>query len=192
MPRILSVDLASRFSAAMVRDTDTGEVLWQGDSAKDSGIEWAHRVGAAALGWQTDLILIEDIPYGINSQQQIKSALRMQGMVIYACQSVLDKTRFVNPSTWQAAYPGVKYRVGGTEKERIHAAMLGARELGYVPPDLLTPYLSSLNGKRPLKKITGPIAKTMTDYVDAFLINHWAEKNFDALWTMNQVQPAYV
>lgn len=196
---VLTVDLASKFSACNV--SDGGGVLCEFDSAGLSAFEFAKKIRDAAVKFNVDLILIEDVPYGISSQAMVKPVLRLQGVVITVLHLHLHKILFVNPSTWQKAYPGVATAPKGTPKNqrdfvRSEAARLAALERGYTPPDLVARYVASLpEGTRVLKKHTNPLVKSMTDYVDAFLMNDWAQRlgSFEAVASQpSGVQPVFI
>lgn len=174
MTRVLSVDLAARYSAACVLD-DNGLVDWQGNSGHWATVGWAEVLAGLASAFSVDLILVEDVPYGISSQKMVKDVLRLQGMLIATLwrEGLLDKTLWINPATWQRQYPGV---ARGKPEDRIEAARVAAAQLDYVAPDLVKPYLDSVpEGKRPLQKFIKPLEKQMTDHVDAFLIGRWAQ-----------------
>jgi hypothetical protein len=176
---LITVDLASKFSAVMVRST-WGEVICQFDSSGMTAFEFVDKILAAVLKYKPELILVEDVPYGISSQAQTKPVTRLQGILILALRQHLDKVYFLNPSTWQKKYPGVGTAPRTIPKKdrdayRIEAARAHAEGLGYTPPDLVAQYVASLpEGTRVLKKNTNPLAKSMTDYVDAFLMTDWA------------------
>jgi hypothetical protein len=175
---VLSVDLASKFSAACVNDE--AEVRREFDSSGMSALQFAMKLSRTADEFDVDLILIEDVPYGISSQAMVKPVLRLQGILLLALHRHFSKILFVNPSTWQKEYPGVARAPKGMskaegEKFRIEAARKAAEERGYSPPDLVAQYVASLpEGTKVLKKHTNPLEKIQTDYVDAFLMSDWA------------------
>jgi len=197
----LSVDLASKFSAAMLRDS-AGEVHWQGDSGGQSPKKWISTL--KNLVWiaenkpefreQELHMLVEDIPYGISNQAMTKPATRLQGMLMQA----IDRDfYFINPSTWQKEYPGVARAPKGMSKTegakyRINAAKTEAQVLGYHAPDLVAKWQLENPTLKPLKKYTNPLEKQMTDYVDAFLINDWLIRHKDEYTTLTGVQLAMI
>lgn len=169
----ITVDLAAKFSAYNVMDSKY-KVHREGDSRGKSAFEFVDEIIEAVVKYEPDLILVEDVPYGISSQAMVKPVLRLQGILIHALGQVdaLDLTLFVNPSTWQKEYKGV---ARGPALERIEAARFHADFMGYQPPNLVAAYIASLpEGKRVLKKDTNPLEKTMTDYIDAFLMARWS------------------
>lgn len=186
------MDLAAKFSAASVVD-ENGQVHWEADSSGLTAFQWTTVVTFSAYTWEPDLILIEDVPYGISSQAMVKPVLRLQGMLILALvqRELLDGVVFVNPSTWQKTYPGV---ARGKAEDRIEAARVAALELGYTPPPLTRDYLASLDGKKPLRKHLAPLEKTMTDYIDSHLMARWAFtfEDFDQLRGQSGVQSVYI
>ena len=194
---ILTVDLASKYSAAILRDSD-GKVYHQFDSGGQSALHFADQVASAEKFYDPEVVLIEDVPYGISSQSMTKPVLRLQGAIIHAMATELDKVLWINPSTWQKAYPGVGTAPKGMAKAagaafRIQAALDHAERLGYTPPDLVAAYIESLpEGTKVLKKHTSPLEKTMTDYVDAFLMNHWAHEHIETLFDMTGVQKTFI
>lgn len=196
----LSIDLAAKFSAAVLRDS-TGKVRWQGDSRKDSPVVWVQRLGhVVALAKDEDediLVLVEDVPYGISNQAMVKPVLRLQGMLILELIHFSVYPYFINPSTWQSDYPGVGRAPKGLSKAdalkyRVEKAAEYARELGYEPPDLVAEWQTENPDLRPLKKYTNPLEKGMTDYVDAFLMNDWLQRNKEDFRTRSGVQIAYI
>lgn len=193
----LTVDLASKFSAAVLRD-DTGQVRWQGDSTGKSAKEWVLTLQKVSHGimfkGEEIKILVEDVPYGISSQAMTKPVTRLQGMLILA----LDREfHFINPSTWQKDYEGVGRAPKGLSKTegakyRIAKAAEHAKALGYEAPDLVAQWQEKNPDLKPLKKYTGPLEKNMTDYVDAYLMNDWLVRHVDEYTTLSGVQVAYI
>lgn len=169
----LTVDLAAKFSAYNVMDSNY-EVHREGDSRGKSAFQFVEELVSAVVDFEPDLILVEDVPYGISSQAMVKPVLRLQGILIHALGQIdaLDHTIFVNPSTWQKEYKGV---ARGPALDRIEAARFHADFMGYQPPNLVAEHIAALpEGKRVLKKDTNPLEKTMTDYIDAFLMARWS------------------
>jgi hypothetical protein len=194
----LSVDLASKFSAAILRD-ETGQVRWQADSAGKTANEWVDTLAAVAdrISQNFELhILVEDVPYGVSSQAMTKPATRLQGMLMHAMGTI--EFYFINPSTWMKDYEGVARAPKGMTKAeslkyRDAKALEHATRLGYEPPDLIQKYKDSLpEGTKVLKKNTDPLAKSMTDYVMAFLINDWLQRHVDEYKTLTGVQPPLI
>lgn len=180
---VLTVDLASKFSAVCVRSTFAAHpsgVLCEFDSSGVSAFLFAKKIADAVAEYQPHLILIEDVPYGISSQAMVKPVLRLQGILLLALHRHIGKILFVNPSTWQKEFPGVARAPKGltkaqAEASRIEAARVAAEKAGYAPPDLVAQYVASLpEGAKVLKKNTNPLVKQMTDFVDAFLMSEWA------------------
>lgn len=190
----LTVDLASKFSAAILRDA-SGKVLWQADSGSFTAQEWVDKLAklVCAIAPRHDLhILVEDVPYGISNQAMVKPVLRLQGMLIHALGNA--EYYFINPSTWQKDYPGVarapKEITSKAAKDayRIGAAAEHALNLGYTPPDLVAQWQEENPDLKPLKKYTNPLEKAMTDYVDAFLMNDWLVRHVHEYKTLTGVQ----
>lgn len=186
------MDLAAKFSAMMVTERSGGvpAVITEDDSLNHSSFEVVARIKELAA--DCDLVVIEDVPYGISSQAQVKPVLRLQGMVIGALADKLTQVVFVNPSTWQKHYPGVSR---GPSGDRVEAARQHAAHLNYSPPDLVQRYVDSLpEGTKVLKKHTNPLAKVMTDYIDAYLMADWAHQyeDINALLEESGVQPAFI
>jgi len=135
-------------------------------------------------------ILLEDVPYGIGSQFQTKPVLRLQGILINELREFTDRILFVNPSTWQRSYPGVS---SGEKASREDAARRAAEELGYTPPPLVEEWtaMCQRENKKVLKKDTNPLAKNETDYIDAYLMGHWALQQKD-IRSLSGVQPSMI
>lgn len=201
----LTVDLAAKFSAANVQD-DAGEVHREWDSRGMSHIAFARSLRDAAIdfefGFDPDSrILVEDVPYGISSQGQVKSPLRFQGIVIAELENFLGQTFFVNPRTWQTFFgcaivpKDIGKNMTKAQKEAwlIEAARSAAKKRGYTPPDLVNDYIASQpEGTKILKKHTGPLIKNMTDYVDAFLMGRWVREVGSDITRLSGVQPPFI
>lgn len=183
MTVILSVDLASQFSAAVLRGAG-GEVRHQFDSRDKTALRFCQEVSTDAV--VADIIVIEDVPYGISNQNMIKPALRLQGaMCAYlTAKNALDRTVFMSPNVWMKDFPGVAHSTtkglskAASDQERIDTAAFHAQQAGYTPPDLVAEYtaLCAQTGKKILKKDTNPLVKSMTDYVSAWLMSEFTRR----------------
>lgn len=173
---ILAVDLAARFSAAIVRDYN-GEIHCEADTLGRDSREAAKMFADIGQTFGVDLILVEDVPYGISKQFMVKPVLRLQGRVIQAIEDRgLPAPLFVAPATWQRAM-GV-WRVKPEETAAV------AAERGYRPPDLFEVHAAEIPEKGPERtKIRTLLRKATTDYVDAWLISEWAlaHREYDLL-----------
>lgn len=198
---VLSVDLASKFSAACTV-AESGQVDWEANSHDHSSLGWVYQLGKAAGQQQPDLILVEDVPYGISNQSMVKPVLRLQGMLIaeLAMQNVLERTLFVNPAAWQRHYPGVARAPKGlstneSKKFREEAARVAAQELGYEPPQLAEEYKlrRMAEDRRPLAKDIKVFEKQETDHIDAYLMARWAytHKPLGGIRAVSGVQEIY-
>lgn len=193
---ILAVDLAARLSAAVQRRSDGG-VQRQFDSRDKSPVAFCAEIARAARS--SDVIVIEDVPYGVANQHMIKPVLRLQGVLIAALivHSAAERTVFMSPSVWMKEWPGILYAPKGMTKDagdayRIDQAEHYAREAGYTPPDLVAEYIAALpDGTKVLKKHTKPLEKSRTDYVSAYLISEFARRyTREELLAMPGVQDA--
>ncbi len=153
----------------------------QFDSRGVSVLKFAKTVAAYAA--ESDLTVIEDVPYGVSSQKMVKPVLRVQGAIL-ACFDLmkLDPPVFISPSVWMKEFPGTQHAPRGMSKSaadayRIEQAEWHAKEAGYVPPDLVGDYLAGLpEGKKALKKDTNVLEKNRTDYISAFLISEYCRQ----------------
>jgi hypothetical protein len=168
--KYLGVDLAAKFSAGVV--TENGKVLFEFDSWRRSQIEFADYCVSIALEYDVELIMVEDLPYGISQQAQTKPPTRLQGILIKSAYDagVLDKMWFVNPIEWQRTFKIKK------------PTNVGAREVaqlfGFEQRHPIEMYADSIPplGKEHSKeraKVRGQLKKASTDYDDAFLICLW-------------------
>lgn len=171
---VLAVDLASKFSAVCVLDED-GKVLSEYDSAGKSSFQLVKEIAQSAKSFDVSVVMVEDVPHGINKLFMVKSVLRLQGMLILALiiADKLDVTFFVTPNSWMKHFNCVKKR-GQSDADHIEDLRSAAAYLGYTAPDLVADYIKSLpEGTKVLKKHTNPLEKSRTDYVAAFLIGQW-------------------
>lgn len=174
---VLSVDLAAKLSAVIQRGAG-GEVLAQLDSRGKPPLVFLREV--AYLAVESDLTVVEDVPYGITSQAMVKPVLRLQGALVAYLTATwsIEKTIFMSPSTWMKEFPGTQHAPRGMAKAaadayRIDQAAQHARDCGYEPPDLVAEYIAANPGKKILKKDTNVLTKSMTDYVSAFLMSEF-------------------
>lgn len=178
------MDLAARFSAWQVRDGS--EVLAEGDSRELSAFGLGKKIRRVADEYTVDIVLVEDLAPMMT--HQIDRPLRLQGIVAMCCHPFVagDTLRMVQPQAWQKFFPGVGRAPNDVPKAQKDAwreerARQYAAELGYTPPDLVAEHVAAkrlAEGEkaRILVKDTKPLAKNMTDYVDAFLIGEWAHR----------------
>lgn len=169
----LTLDLAAKYSAAVVLDL-SGQVKYQFDSFQKSATELADEVADAASEFEVTHVIIEDVPYGIRGQGQVKSVLRLQGVLIKALSDadLLDRTLFVDPSRWQRC-PDPRFE--GVWRGGKEGAEVAALRFGYTPPDLLELHANEIPDKGPERtKARAALKKLATDYNDAFLIGQWS------------------
>lgn len=167
-----------------------GEVASQFDSWGKSSFRLAALI--VSHGSDADWIVLEDVPFGINSQAQIKPVLRLQGVLIHAlgAAGLLEKTIFLGPSYWQRTFEGV-WRGG---KDGAEAA---ARQRGYdLAPDMLTLHADDIPpiGDKRRAKVRADLRKATTDYYDAYLIARWglANARLGPLTAAAGAQPAFI
>lgn len=158
--KIVAVDLAARFSAAVVLD-DTGQVLDQCDSWGRTETEWVEIVTAS---WRADLgvdhLVIEDLPHGVPFMTNTKAVCRLQGRIAESMHllGALPAVRFIVPAAWR--------RHHGLRNGDSPAVVVDtATALGYTPPDLSG--RAAKAGERAIAR------KVVTDYCAAYLIGTW-------------------
>lgn len=167
--KVMTIDLAARFSAANVMNS-AGETLHEFDSWGKTTFQFVDEVISNAVTFDVDIIVFEDVPYGLSKQFMIKPVLRLQGIFIYALgqHGLIDKTVFLNPATWQRTFEGVYGK-------KAAGALAAAQALGYNPPDLLEIHAAEIPAKgTEHTKMRAQLKKASTDYVDAFLMSRWA------------------
>lgn len=178
-----SVDLAARFSAVVLRD-EGGEVLDQWDSRGLSAFQFAAKIARTSLDPECEYTVCEDVPHGIKSLAMTKPVIRLQGAIMMASWKTIERLWFMQPSTWMTQFPGVQ-RVpkeiakGMTktqsDKWRIECARQHAERLGYEAPDLLSQWIADNPDVKPLKKNTGDLDKSKSDYVSAWLMSEFLQ-----------------
>lgn len=188
---LLSVDLAAKLSAVILRGAG-GEVTRQFDSRGKTPLRFLQEIAVASA--EADIVIVEDVPYGVSSQAMVKPVLRLQGALCayLTAKGTLDRTLFMGPSVWMKDFPGVQHATtkglskSAADKERIETAASHAKIAGYLPPDLVSEYIANLPpGKKALKKDTGILEKSMTDYVSAFLMSEFSRRfSFEQLLAM--------
>jgi len=173
----LGVDLAARFSAAVLLD-ESGKVVLQFDSWGRDAWDFCALLAGVAKKHDVRAVMLEDLPYGLSRQSQIKPPLRVQGMAIAFLDvtGMLDRTYFLDPSTWQRSFEGVW-------KGKAEGATTAALRYGYVAPVLLTEYADDVPplGKEHSKarsKIRANLKKASTDYNDSFLIAEYSRQKY--------------
>jgi len=166
---VTGVDLAARYSATCSLDFD-GQVCAQDDSNS-----WSTETGFVhSVADHHGLIVVEDLPYRLGRfDSTMKHVARIQGRLVESCKErdrhIQHDLLFVPPHTWQQQMGVFKY------KPPEVAAV--ARDLGYVPPNLVKEWQEE--GKIPAhgkerQEARYAAKKIMTDYVDAFMIARWA------------------
>lgn len=175
--RVLAIDLAAKFSAGVV--TEQGKVLFEFDSWGRSQLDFSSYIAEVALEYDVDMVMVEDLPYGLSKQFQTKPATRLQGIVIRAMydQGLLSKTLFVNPIEWQKKF---KVNKGGGSTPREVAERLGYTQR--LPIEMYADQIPPL-GKEHSKqraKVRAQLKKASEDYDDAFLIAVWSELEYKA------------
>jgi hypothetical protein len=198
--RALVGDLAATFSAFQIRDGS--QVLVEWDTRGETPFGTAKKIRRMADEYAVDLILLETVPQRVKFH--IDRIFRLQGIIFAYLHPYFEGDRIflVFPQTWQKHYPGVGSIPKGVDVPKAHRDAWRAEEArkhalarGYAPPDLVEQYIASLpEGARVLKKHTDPLAKSMTDYVDAFLIGDWLYSigTVDELRRTTGVQPPMI
>lgn len=178
MGKIVAVDLAARYSAALQMNyteppyPSEMRVVHGWDSWKVSEMEFVHLICSPFDPARFDstppkVMLIEDLPHGLKFAALVKRVCRIQGRIAEVMEQYghRDKILFVPPALWQRHYT----RWAG-EKWPDAVVPVANRNL-YTPPDLVEEGMKS--AERTIAK------KVMTDYCAAYLI---------ALWGLEQLE----
>lgn len=167
MPTILAVDLAAKYSAAcLMRDDYT--VISQFDSFAVSEDLFVSTL-VSAFRWEPDgvppdVMIVEDLPHGLNYTTGVKAVLRLQGRIVEAMHEAVGEWLdivFAAPAAWRAHYPEAKRGTGPEIVFPISAAF------GYTPPADLEIRTKGKGGPSRARKIA-------SDYCSAYLIGRWA------------------
>ncbi len=158
--RLVAVDLAAKYSAAIEMDSD-GKVLNQVDSWGLTESEFLYEVTKPwYYGNRPDLLVVEDLPHGVPFMINTKTVCRMQGRIFDRLWG-LDAWRslvFVAPAAWRKHW---ELKNGTGPDAVVRVAGLN----GYTAPDL---------SHRVIGKGDKAIArKVATDYCAAYLIAGW-------------------
>lgn len=157
---ILAVDLAARFSAACLMGSG-GEVVSEWHSWQAAEASWVNSLTANLK--HAEIMLIEDIPFGLKLTKTVRDVYRLQGRIIESVYSKswengLRRIVFIPPQVWQLYFKPDGMKSG----DKAAAKRIACDKYGYSPPELLH---ADLHGKdRPSAR------KTMEDHVDAFMI----------------------
>ena len=160
---ILAVDLAAKFSGAC-RMTGAGEVLNEWSSWGMTETNWVNSLAANLA--HAEIMLIEDLPFGLKLSKTVRDVYRLQGRIIenvhnrmlYAWGNNFRKIVFVQPQVWQLHFKPDGMKAG----DKVAARRIALEKYGYSPPELLH---KDLHGKD-----RQSARKAMEDHVDAFMI----------------------
>lgn len=160
---VLAVDLAARYSAACLM-TDDYKVLHQVDSFGCSEDTFLWEL-CRPFTWETppEVMVVEDLPHGLNYSTLIKAVCRLQGR-LYDRMQTYDhggKMVFLAPAEWRRTYAGMGRGTGPKIVVEV------AERYGYVPPADIFPRAKGKGGKTVADKVA-------TDYCSAYLIARWA------------------
>lgn len=167
---VLAVDLAAKLSAACLMD-DNFTVLRQFDSWAIPEEMFLYQVigtweEMGMGGTVPEVLVIEDLPHGLQYTTLIKSVCRLQGRYVQAMDESfygrIEDVLFLAPREWRSHFLGLER---GTGPEAVVPV---AAEFGYTPPlDELLVRAKGNGGKSKANKVA-------TDYCSAYLIARWA------------------
>lgn len=181
MINVCALDLASVHSAHVVlgaeaefvRQESTWTYLYSLNPRADPRDYLAKAVTDAAECYA--LLVCEDIPPIHRFGSIEKLVCRLQGSLIEKAHLANVPLVFVMPSLWQRAM-GV-WRKPPTASEAL------AVELGYTPPDIMTRFIAEdripVSGGEERRQMRDLAKKIRTDYVSAFLIGVWAQREIE-------------
>lgn len=161
---VLAVDLAAKYSAACLM-TDDYKVLHEVDSWGISEDDFLFEL-CRPFTWSPvpDVMVVEDLPHGLNYSTLIKTVCRLQGRLYAQMQSPWkngDKVMFLSPAEWRRTYDGMGRGTGPKIVVEV------AARYGYAPPADLLSRAKGNGGKTVADKVA-------TDYCSAYLIARWA------------------
>lgn len=163
---VLAVDLAARYSAACLMSDDF-KVLHQVDSW---GCTESVFVDEISRWWsydrtpQPEVMVVEDLPHGLNYSTLIKTVCRLQGRIYHHMQdnyTAGDDILFLAPAEWRKTFEGMGRGTGPKIVVEV------AARYGYTPPADLMTRAKGNGGKTVADKVA-------TDYCSAYLIARWA------------------
>lgn len=175
---VLAVDLAAKFSAAILMDDDF-TVLDQFDSWQKSEEAFIYLCAGQWFAPVTrpDAMVVEDLPHGLAYSRLVKTVLRLQGRIVQALHEMpegnVDDIVFLAPQQWRSFYQ-LKNGTGP------NIVVPTAAEFGYEPPDLTERAAAEKGGKARARKVA-------TDYCAAYLIARWAVSTKKNIGTYDQV-----
>lgn len=161
---LIAVDLAERYSGAVAMD-DAGRVIHQWHSYDLSTEDFLTGITTPFVYWHDDpphTLVVEDVPHGLPFQGGVRKVCRLQGRIIerMASWGIEDRILFYPPALWQ--------REMGVWRQGPEIVIPVSAELGYHPPNLVTPEMK--------KTATKKAEKIMSDYCAAFLMGRCAQK----------------
>jgi hypothetical protein len=189
MQSVLAIDLAPRFSAAVLLNAGS-EVAWQADVTfgfNGSHAKFLQKCTYEALNHDA-LLLCESVPQVPRFDTGVKEVCRNQGVLLYWTEFYKAIVYFVPPALWQHGL-GIWKMQDSYEAWAIHE--------GYRPPDLLGDWERGgclalhedreLHGKE-RAELRAMLKKITSDYVASFLIAHWCQTKADLLSTVPSVE----
>lgn len=163
---VLAVDLAAKYSAACLMNDDY-TVLDQFDSWLNNEDVFVHKLAINRYGDGPaipDVMVVEDLPHGLNYTKLIKRVLRLQGRIAHAMNMYHPAGRelivFAAPIAWRSHFKGMERGTGAS------AVFPVSESFGYIPPDFSD--RTKGQGGRSLA------TKIASDYCSAYLIARWA------------------
>lgn len=169
---VLAVDLAAKYSAAVLLDLD-GAVLWQDDSWGLTERAFLRQITDRYRIARPQVLVVEDLPHRLSFAALVKQVCRLQGRIVERMDQLgaRDQVLFVPPAEWRNTYPELRKKNLGAQ-----AVVDVAAQLGYTPPDMTARAAGEKGGKATARKVG-------TDYCSAFLIGRWALRNNNDLGT---------
>lgn len=160
---VLAVDLAAKYSAACLM-TNEYKVLHQVDSwgcTEDVFLKELCR--PFTWGNPPSVMVVEDLPHGLNYSTLIKTVCRLQGRLYEGMQALGrgDQILYLAPAEWRKTYEGMGRGTGPKVVVEV------AARYGYAPPTDLMTRAKGNGGKTVADKVA-------TDYCSAYLIARWA------------------
>jgi hypothetical protein len=140
---------------------------------------FVSQLTTAVNWWDPEVVIIEDLPHGVQFMRLVKSVCRLQGRIEQSFLKVgaRHKILWVPPTVWKQ-----HYKLNGKDTAKLIEPK--AQELyGYEPP---INHLV-LHGKERTEA-----KKIRTDYAAAYLMGKWAQEMFDIHGTYDLINTARV